>query len=53
MIDGSGTTMNWILEPAFKDSTGRFVATCIWEGGDSVNRLIVDKGSVIWKEIDL
>ena len=51
--EGSGTTMDLVLEPAFADSTGRLVAVCVWEGGDSVNRLVVDSGSVSWEDIDL
>ena len=51
--EGSGTVMNWMLGPAFKDSTGRLVASCVWEGGDSINQLIVDDGNVEWKGIDI
>lgn len=51
--EGSGTVMNLILEPAFADSTGRLVASCVWEGGDSINQLVVDKGEVRWKDIDI
>lgn len=36
--EGSGTMMNRILEPAFKESTGRLVASCVWEGGDCGSR---------------
>lgn len=51
--EGSGTAMNWIIEPALKDSTGRLVASCVWEGGDSINRIIVDEGSVSWEEVEI
>ena len=51
--EGSGTVMDWMLEPAFKDSTGRLVASCVWERGDSINQLVVDKGEVHWNDIDI
>lgn len=51
--EGSGTIMNWILEPAFKDSSGTFIAACVWEGGDSINRIIVENGDVRWVNIEL
>jgi hypothetical protein len=51
--EGSGTAMNWILEPALNDSTGRMVASCVWEGGDSVNRIIVENGSVSWVDVEI
>jgi len=51
--EGSGTAMNYILEPAFKDSVGELIASLIWEGGDSINKLTVKDGKVSWKNIDL
>ena len=51
--EGSGTVMSWILEPAFRDSTGQLIASCIWEGGDSINRLIVKDGNVSWEDIEI
>ena len=51
--EGSGTVMKWILEPAFKDSTGDLTASCVWEGGDSINRIIVKDGVVKWEDIDI
>lgn len=51
--EGSGTAMSWMLEPALKDSTGRLVVSCVWEGGDSINQLVVDKGEVNWNDIDI
>ena len=51
--EGSGTVMDWILEPALKDSTGELVASCVWEGGDTINQLIVKNGSVEWKDIEI
>jgi hypothetical protein len=51
--EGSGTTMSWILEPAFKDSTGILIASCVWEGGDTINKLTVKNGAVSWEDIDI
>lgn len=51
--EGSGTGMNWVLEPALKESTGELIASCIWEGGDSINRLVVKNGVVSWEDIEL
>lgn len=45
--------MDWILEPAFKDSKGELVAVCIWEGGDSINKLIVKDGKVTWEDVEI
>lgn len=51
--EGSGTSMNLILEPALKASTGELIASCVWEGGDSINQLIVKDGNVEWKNIEI
>jgi len=51
--EGSGWIMNEVLEPAFRDSTGKLIASCVWEGGDSINRLIVDDGNVSWENIEI
>lgn len=51
--EGSGAVMNYILEPAFQDSTGELIVSCVWEGGDSINRLIVKGGKVKWEEIEI
>lgn len=51
--EGSGTFMHWILEPAFGDSTGELIASCVWEGGDSINQLRVKDGNVTWVDIDI
>lgn len=51
--EGSGTFMNLILEPALKDSTGKLVASCVWEGGESINQIISNDGVVTWKDIDI
>lgn len=51
--EGSGTALNWIIEPALQDSTGKLVAVRVWEGGDSIDRLIVDDGDVSSEPIEL
>jgi|GEM_PF-2500245 len=51
--EGSGFVMNEILEPAFEDSVGTFIASCVWEGGDSINRLTVQNGNISWEDIEI
>lgn len=51
--EGSGTFYGWILKPALEESTGRLEAVLIWEGGDSINRLIVSDGKISEEGIDL
>ena len=51
--EGSGTGMEWILEPALKDSTGELIATCVWEGGKRINRLHVCDGVITWEDIEI
>lgn len=51
--EGSGTIIDWILEPALKESMGELIATCIWENGDSVNKLTVKDGITEWHDIDI
>ena len=51
--EGSGTVMNDMLELALAESTGHLVASCIWEGGDSINRLEVHDGEISWTEIEI
>ena len=51
--EGSGTFVNWILEPALKKSKGILEASCVWEGGDRINKLIVNNGNVEWKNIEI
>lgn len=51
--EGSGTTMIRIFEPALQESQGGLIASCVWEGGDSINRLIVNDGVVEWEVIDI
>lgn len=51
--EGSGTALRWIIEPALADSRGKLVATRVWEGGDSIDRLTVIDGVVTSEEIEL
>jgi len=51
--EGSGNDMHDTLEPALKNSIGEFVASCVWEGGDSINQLVVNDGNVAWNDIDI
>jgi len=51
--EGSGTFIDWILEPALKKSRGILEASCVWERGDSINKLIVNNGNVKWEKIEI
>jgi hypothetical protein len=51
--EGSGTMLAWIIIPALEDSTGKLVATRIWEGGDSIDRLVVEDGEITEEDIEL
>lgn len=51
--EGSGTSMSWILEPALGDSKGELIASCVWEGGDSINQLTVKDGNIEWKDVEI
>ena len=51
--EGSGTVMGDVLEPALKDSTGEFIASCVWERGEEINRLIVKDGDISWEDIEI
>jgi len=51
--NGSGSAMEYVFEPAFEDSIGELIVSCVWEGGDSINQLIVKDGKVEWKDIDI
>ena len=51
--EGSGTAIDWIIEPALKESKGEFVVSCIWEGGESINQLSVKNGVIEWKDIEI
>lgn len=49
----SGIIMEEVLGPAFKKGHGELVATCIWEGGDSTDRLVVKDGKVMWEKVEI
>lgn len=51
--EGSGTAMDFILEPAFEDSVGELIASLIWEKGDTINELTVKDGKVSWENIEI
>lgn len=51
--EGSGTMYSEILLPALKKSSGKLEAVLVWEGGDSITRLIVDNGKVAEENIEL
>lgn len=51
--EGSGCVMNYMLEPALKESIGVLIASCVWEGGDCINQLIVNDGVVEWEDIEI
>lgn len=51
--EGSGTVMADMIEPALKESTGTLVASCVWEGGDSINRLESVDGNVKWVDVEI
>lgn len=51
--EGSGTFMEWILIPALKESFGELAATMIWEGGDSISKLLVENGEVEEIQVDI
>jgi hypothetical protein len=50
--DGSGSTWDLFLRMLEK-SSGTLIATQIWEGGDSISKLIVSNGVVEQEEIEL
>lgn len=51
--EGSGTALNWIFEPALKDSTGKLVVSRVWARGDSIDRLTVENGALESTPIDI
>ena len=48
----SGYEMEYILEPIFHESTGELIASCAWNGGDTINRVYVKNGEVEWCDLD-
>jgi hypothetical protein len=51
--EGSGTALRWIIEPALADGRGKLVASRVWEGGDSIDRLTVIDGVVSSEPIEI
>ena len=51
--EGSGTLMDWILEPALKQNSGELEAVLVWEDGDSITRLSVSNGILRHEVIQL
>jgi adenine-specific DNA-methyltransferase len=49
---GSGIFFDWILIPAFEESTGTLEAAIVWEDG-KVERLIIKDGKVTNNEVEL
>lgn len=50
--EGSGTWMGY-FENSLKKSTGVLEAVRIWEGGESIDRLIVENGKVKIEDVEL
>lgn len=50
--EGSGHTFD-DLEEILSESTGYLRAVLVWEGGDSITRLVVDNGKVTNEDIEL
>lgn len=51
--EGSGYILNEIVEPAMSKGSGTLIATRIWEGGESVDRLTVIDGKVDCTPLEL
>jgi len=49
--EGSGTAYEEILKPALKKSTGYLSARLIWEGGDTIENIVVQDGDIIECEL--
>lgn len=49
----SGTVLRWVIEPALVDSRGKLVASLVWEGGHSIDRLTVIDGVVSLRKIEI
>ena len=49
----SGTSLDWVIEPALNSSTGHLVAARVWEGGDYIDKLTATNGEVVAEEIEL
>lgn len=51
--EGSGAFMAYVMREAFKQSTGQLEAVLVWEGGDSISRLVVNNGEFSDDPIEL
>ena len=51
--EGSGFAWDEILQPVLEDSTGIFSVSCVWEGGDSINRFDVVDGVITSTDIEI
>jgi len=51
--EGSGIILGEILEPTFVASEGELIVICVWEGGDSIEKLTVKDGCVSWEGVEL
>lgn len=51
--EGSGYTFDYLLECILPKSRGELNAVLIWEGGDSMERLVVKNGKVSREDVDL
>jgi hypothetical protein len=51
--EGSGTSMDWIIEPALEDSRGEFVASCIRGEGEEISKIEVKDGVVAWTDVEI
>ncbi len=51
--EGSGSFRNYVLDNALKQSTGELEAALVWEGGDSITKLVVKDGELTETEIEL
>jgi hypothetical protein len=50
--EGSGNAWEYLIE-CLKKSTGKLIATQVWERGDSITRLIVENGMVKEENIEI
>jgi len=51
--EGSGTVSNEVIEPILKNTKGRYFASTIWEGGDSIADIKSADGKIEWIEREL
>ena len=51
--EGSGTFFSEIFIPALTKSMGMLEAVLIWEGGDTISRLVVEDGQIIESDVEL